>query len=162
MTSLPITSTFLCEHDEVNVRRIGLGLSQQRLRRFRGHVRRGRAPFGDMPFPDAGSRANPFVAGFNDFLEVRIGHHLRRNVAGYTRNLCRDAVRHDSPCELLPGAKESEFYAIARWRYKAQRGPFQNRRRQLNLTKKSRLVELLGAPCAVTEGGGPGRNVRSL
>ncbi len=97
------------EHNEFDLRGIRPGLRQHRLCSFRGHVRGGRAIFHDVAFADAGARADPFVIRFNDFLQVRVGHHLGRNVAGYTRNFCGDGMGHDAPCDLPPWTKTMNF-----------------------------------------------------
>ena len=93
------------EHNQVDFRGIRLGLCQQALCGLRGHMRSDHAILGDVAFPDAGTRTDPFVVGFDDPLQIRIGHHLGWNVAGYTRNFCREAVGHDAPCELRPGQR---------------------------------------------------------
>ena len=85
------------QDNQVDVRRIRFGLCEQRFRSFRGQMRTGHAFFHDVALADAGARANPLVAGLDDFLEIRVGHHFRRNVAGNARDFCRDAVGHVSP-----------------------------------------------------------------
>src|SRR6266478_5585201 len=101
------------EHDQVDLRRIRPGLQQHGLCSFGGHVRGGHAILHDVAFADAGARADPFVICLDDFLEVGVGHHLRRNVGGYTHDFCRDGVGHGAPCKLLTCSRDSEFYAIA-------------------------------------------------
>jgi len=93
------------EDDQINLVGICLGLGQQALCGFRGHVRGGGAILRDVTFLDTGARANPFVIRFDDFFQIRVGHHPWRNVAGYTGNFCREAVGHDAPCELQPGQR---------------------------------------------------------
>src|SRR6266581_8601147 len=95
------------KHDQVDLRGIGVGLRQEGFGGFSRHVRRGGAVFDDVAFTDARARANPFVVGLDDFFQIRVSHHLWRNVARYTRDFCRDAVGHDSPCEWVPRTKRT-------------------------------------------------------
>ena len=103
------------KHDKVDLRGICFGFGQQSLGGFCGHVRGGRALRRDVAFPDPGARAD-----LHDFLQIRVGHHLWRNVTGYTRNFCRNAVGHDAPVLFATPNKEAEFYAIAPGRYKVK------------------------------------------
>src|SRR5213595_3280851 len=65
-----------------------------------------------VPFSGSGARSDPFVAGRNHFLQIRVGHHLWRNVTGYTRNFCRNAVGHDSPVLFLPPTRKLNFMRL--------------------------------------------------
>jgi len=46
-----------------------------------GEVAGGLAFGGDVPLADAGARGDPFVAGFDELLEVRVGQDLFRQLA---------------------------------------------------------------------------------
>src|SRR5262249_5055821 len=76
---------------------------------FRSQVRTRHPSFHNVALADAGARSNPLVVGVDDFLEVRVGHHFRRNVPGYTRDFCRDAVGHNAPCEWEPETTKLNF-----------------------------------------------------
>jgi len=58
-----------------------------------------------VAFPDAGACHDPFVVGLDDFLQIRVGHHLGRNVPGYTRDFCREAVDMTLLANYFPNEK---------------------------------------------------------
>ena len=54
----------------------------------------GHSWIGVMALGDAGARANPFVGGIGDLLQIEIGHHARRNVSGHSGDLRGNASAH--------------------------------------------------------------------
>ncbi len=85
------------EDDEIDVGGIRFGLREEGPGGFGRKMRGCHAIFHHVALADAGALADPGVVGRDHFLEVGVGHHLGRNVAGDTRNFCRDAMRHNSP-----------------------------------------------------------------
>jgi len=51
-----------------------------------GEIGRRLAFRGDMPLADSGAAADPFIARIHEFLEIRVGQYLLRQIAAGARN----------------------------------------------------------------------------
>ena len=80
--------------DQVDFVGLGVSLLQKLCAAARGQMRGGRPLVDDVPFPDAGSLLNPFVAGVDHLFHVGVCDRMRRHVPADSGNLCGDALPH--------------------------------------------------------------------
>src|ERR1051326_15613 len=85
------------DDDQADFGGVGIGVGEELLGGFGGHVRRGHTFVDDVTLTDAGASANPLVVGVHNFFQVGVGHHAWRQETGYACNLRCNAMRHDAP-----------------------------------------------------------------
>ena len=82
------------DHDGLDSTRINAALRQGDFGGFNRQVASRHAFIHDVPLADARTAQNPLVAGFNNFFEILIGKHARRNVGPQGSDLGAPHLAH--------------------------------------------------------------------
>ena len=78
------------DDDGIDLTRIDAPLRKGDFGRTGREIRGGDVGFGNVALRYAGAAQNPFIVGFDELLEIRVGEDARRNIAAHGCDFCSD------------------------------------------------------------------------